>query len=140
MNNIEDDQYCFVCGKKNENGLRLEFFYNNNKIFARVVFDKRFQGWKDVVHGGLVSTVLDEAMAKITGYLGYYCVTAEINIKFKNPVSVGKEYVVEGEIIERRGKIFFTKSCLKDISGNVFALANGKMFLIKDRSEEIIKD
>ena len=135
MNNIEDDEYCFVCGKKNESGLQLDFFYDNNKTIAKVVFDKRFQGWKDVVHGGLISTVLDEAMAKITGFYGYYCVTAEINVKFKKPVLVNKEYIIEGKILEQRGKIFFTNSLIRDNNNQIFAIANAKMFVIKKRNE-----
>jgi len=134
MNKIEDDEYCFVCGKKNKYGLQLDFFYENNKTFAKVVFDKRFQGWKDVVHGGLVSTVLDEAMAKITGYFGYYCVTAEINVKFKKPVLVNREYIIEGKILEHRGKIFFTNSLIKDNNDEIFAIADAKMFVIKKKN------
>ena len=135
MNKIEDDEYCFVCGKKNKSGLQLEFSYKNNKTIARIVFDKRFQGWKDVVHGGLVSTVLDEAMAKITGFYGYYCVTAEINIKFKKPVLINKEYIIEGKIVKQRGKIFFTNSLIKNYNNEIFAIADAKMFVITNKNE-----
>ncbi|MCG2722084.1 MAG: PaaI family thioesterase [Thermodesulfovibrionales bacterium] len=78
---LEDDRYCFVCGEENENGLRLFFTLLDGKICAEFTFSKVHQGYKDIVHGGLLSAVLDEAMVKASLMQGMPAVTAEITAR-----------------------------------------------------------
>jgi len=67
---------CFVCGEKNPGGLQLSFQIDEEKQTLKTIFVGKpvFQGYDGIVHGGIVSTLLDEAMAKLAYELGYNAV------------------------------------------------------------------
>jgi len=102
---FDDDRYCFVCGEKNPFGLRLEPIGNEGKGVILWNPEKRHQGYTGVVHGGLISTLLDEAMAYAAMSVAGFCATADISVKFIKPVHTGETVRIESELIEKRGKI-----------------------------------
>ena len=79
MKDFNDDNFCFVCGSNNPHGLKLSFTYNekNDETISKAIFPRHLQGWKDVLHGGIISTVLDEILIKAARHKGFDCVTAE---------------------------------------------------------------
>jgi uncharacterized protein (TIGR00369 family) len=103
---LRDDSMCFACGRKNPDGLQLEFTFENGEVSTSVVFPKKFQGYGDVVHGGLVSTVLDEAMVTLLNRMGHLAVTAELTVRFVRPARVGEKIRVTARLLEARGKHF----------------------------------
>lgn len=132
MNDFNDDQNCFVCGKKNAAGLQLEFTASpgSGESQARVAFPVQMQGWRSTVHGGLLATVLDEAMIKAAAAGGHKCVTAEITVKFKKPAMTGMPCLVAGKVLETRGRIVLAESRIVDAAGAVYATATGKLFKV----------
>lgn len=132
MKDFNDDQHCFVCGKKNLAGLKIEFLENvqRKEVEAEVIFPPHFQGWQDTVHGGLLATVLDETMIKAAAAAGNKCVTAEITIKYKNPALTGTAYRAYGKMLAARGRIITTESRISDATGKIYAQATGKLFKI----------
>jgi uncharacterized protein (TIGR00369 family) len=132
MKDFNDDQHCFVCGKENQMGLKMDFRENqpDNKVAAEVIFPVHLQGWQNTVHGGLLATVLDETMIKAAAATGIKCVTAEINVKYKKPAMTGSVYRTSGNIVEIRGRIITAESRLCDPSGQIVAQATGKLFKI----------
>ncbi len=102
---FDDDRYCFVCGEKNPFGLQLEPTGENGKGLILWTPQKRHQGYTGVVHGGLISTLLDEAMAYAAMSLAGFCVTAGISVKFRKPVRTDEPVRVESVLLERRGRI-----------------------------------
>jgi acyl-coenzyme A thioesterase PaaI-like protein len=79
---------CFVYGENNPNGLRLNFEIDPEKQVLKTTFvaSPTFQGWDGIVHVGIISTLLDEAMAKLVYELGYQAVTALLEINpFDSP-------------------------------------------------------
>jgi uncharacterized protein (TIGR00369 family) len=132
MKDFNDDQHCFVCGKKNPAGLKIEFHENqqNKEVEAEDIFPPHLQGWQDTVHGGLLATVLDETMIKAAAAAGIKCVTAEINVKYKKPAFTGKTYLASGKMLTGRGRIITAESRISDASGKIYALAIGKLFKI----------
>ena len=129
---FKDDQKCFVCGKGNPAGLKLEFRENpsNHEVEAEVVFPAHLQGWQDTVHGGLLATVLDEIMIKAATAVGIKCVTAEVTVKYKKPVATGIAYLLSGRILATRGRIITAASRIGDTSGQIYAQATGKLFKV----------
>ena len=132
MKDFNDDQHCFVCGKKNQAGLKIEFHENpeNKEMEAEVVFPSHLQGWQDTVHGGLLATVMDETMIMAAAAAGIKCVTAEITVKYKKPAFTGKTYLASGKVQETRGRIVTAESRICDASGQIYAQATGKLFKI----------
>jgi uncharacterized protein (TIGR00369 family) len=108
MKSVEfaDNSMCFACGKKNADGLHLEFDYTGKHVRTTVAFPKKFQGYGNIVHGGLISTVLDETMVTLLNRMGHLAVTAELSVRFLSPLSVGQTVTVTAGLIEARRRTF----------------------------------
>ena len=127
---LEDNHKCFVCGKKNPDGLKINFKVSDNKIQAEFIPHSSLQGYANIVHGGIISTLLDEAMGKLAFELGINCLTAEINVRFKNPAYVGRKYLLTGEILRKTHRIVFAKSKMQSESDLLIAEAIGKLMVV----------
>ena len=131
-NRLDDDEMCFACGRKNPISLKLDFnFYEENKVKAEFIPRENLQGFQNILHGGITSTVLDEAMAKVVNMQGIKAVTAEINVRFKEAVPVAKKYIVHGILKKQKRNIFFTESYLTDENNKLYASAEAKFMEIK---------
>ncbi len=95
---LEDDHRCFACGSENPAGLHLVFQAGGRGVTALFTAGKEFQGYKDIVHGGIISTLLDESMAHAAIRAGLMPVTAEIQVRFRSALAVGQQVQVEGWI------------------------------------------
>ncbi len=122
---------CFVCGKNNVSGLRLRFEIDKEKQTLKTTFiaGPTFQGWDGIVHGGIICTLLDEAMAKLVYELGYPAVTASIEVKFKKPAPILETLLVHGEITEVSRRLVKAKARVAKEDGTL--LAEGKSTLVK---------
>jgi acyl-coenzyme A thioesterase PaaI-like protein len=131
-NEFRDDRACFVCGEKNPIGLKLRLRTDaeRGESSAEVTFRDDFQGWAKVVHGGLLATVLDEAMIYAAGAKGLLCVTGEITVRFVQPASTGVPYALKGRFLEDKGRVVLAESELLDANGGQVARASGKLFKI----------
>jgi uncharacterized protein (TIGR00369 family) len=127
---FRDDRMCFVCGEKNPVGLkiRLRMDAGRGESAAEVTFPAHFQGWAGIVHGGLVATVLDEALIYAAGARGFKCVTGEVTVRFVKPAATGVAYSLKGRFLEDKGRIVMAESSLCDIEGREVARATGKLF------------
>ena len=135
MNKFSDDNLCFVCGENNPHGLQFQFEYLDklDQVSVEINFPEKYQGWQGVVHGGLISTVLDEVMVKATGFRNLICVTAELLVKFKKPAFTNTPYRATGTILEIKRKLVFTEGFLLDRENNIIASARGKFFVVGDK-------
>ncbi len=133
MNRLNDDNHCFVCGEKNPMGLKLNFRYSDDSMKAEaiVTFAEQFQGWSNIVHGGLLSTVLDEIMVKPAENQGLNCVTAELNVRFRKPAYVGQQYKVTGKIKEIRGRKISATATIETMEAEVITEAVSTLILIR---------
>lgn len=104
---LVDDQYCFACGPLNPIGLHMEVSFGDNKAFSRLSLKQEFQGWSDLIHGGVMAAVLDEIMAHaVIHYVGQ-AVTTSLQVTFRAPLRVGEEFEAIGYVTEqtRRGAV-----------------------------------
>jgi acyl-coenzyme A thioesterase PaaI-like protein len=127
INSLLDDNHCFVCGEQNPYGLHLTFSLREGKVSSEVILQKVYQGYKDIVHGGIISTVLDEAMVKVALMQGMPAVTAEMGIRFKNPLAVGEKAIVESTITKMNKKIIETSAEMRKTDGTMIAEGWGKL-------------
>ena len=125
---------CFVCGLNNPLGLKLDFETDGQIVRARFVPRPEHVGFSSTVHGGLISTVLDEAMVWAVGVRTKrfaYC--AELNVRFLQPVRPLEELVVVAELVDnRRNKLFHAKAELQNPRGASAAISTGKYLPIRD--------
>lgn len=147
MKELPHTHSCFVCGESNPIGLNLRFETDGQRVRTRFTPRPEHIGFKQVVHGGLISTVLDEIMvwACVTQTKRFaYC--AELTVRFQNPLRPGEETLAIAELVaNRRDRIFEIKSELKDGAGKIFATAVGKYIPVKavelaDMATDVVGD
>ncbi len=128
---LEDNNMCYACGKKNEKGLHLEFsfFEQEKRIETTFLPSNHYQGWKGVVHGGIMATVLDEAMAKLVHRLGYHAVTASLDVRYKDVAKTREPFTVSAEVTKHSKRLIFTKAVANRGDGKVVAEARAKLML-----------
>jgi len=129
---LDFSDMCFGCGKKNDCGLQLNISYDNGRSWAKVTFKEYHQGWKGIVHGGVIAAALDEMMAYAVGSTGRVStVTVKLDITYRKPVKIGKEYDLESEVVESKDRKIYARALLK--KGNkVYAEAQGLYFKVKE--------
>lgn len=127
---LTDDHMCFACGKDNPDGLHLEFEYDGDEVRTSFAFPGKFQGYTGVVHGGLVSTLLDEAMVTLLNKMGYLAVTAELKVRFVKPLRVGEKVDVSAKLVQSRGKTFTVLASARASDGTEVARAESRCFLV----------
>lgn len=131
---------CFVCGDKNESGLKVDFFYDGGMAKAEFIPDGRFQGYKKILHGGIISSLLDEVMIKAVIAKKLLVVTAEIEVKFLKPVRIGERLVLEGKVIEEKGKIFEAEGKVWNSKEEVVATGKGKFFKVTEEMKRVLEE
>ncbi len=127
---LENDNYCIACGKDNPIGLRLRF--EETETGARASFTPRreHQGYKNIVHGGIISMVLDEAMSWAAIKKGMWPVTAEMEVRFKAPLHEGQKVLAEGWIEKKKGRLIIAGASLTlQSEGTLVATARGRLFI-----------
>ncbi len=123
---------CFGCGGANDGGMKLTFEQDNEKrrIVGRFVLGERYQGGGGMAHGGIIATLLDEAMGKDCRFRELRAVTAELNVEYLKPVSVQSEIVVEGWETEQKGRNLFHAGEIRNAAGDVLARGKGRFVII----------
>jgi len=107
---------CFGCGENNSIGLKLKFKWDGKEVRTEFTPNRLHQGWAEVIHGGIITAVLDEAMAYAAGYEGLKCITATMQTRFKRPLLVGKPTIVTASVTRNARRLIETtaKMTLKD--------------------------
>lgn len=133
MHELPHTYSCFVCGESNPLGLKLRFETDGHIVQARFRPAHEHLGFKGVVHGGLIATVLDEIMVWVCAVrTRRFAFCAELNVRFLKSLSPGDEVQLTGELVaNRRGKIFEAKAAVRNHAGEFFAEATGKYVPIK---------
>ena len=125
------DNNCFVCGSENPHGLKLNIIESPDGVKSKIKFPLWTQGYNRIVHGGIVSTVLDEvAVWAGVKKIKSSCVTTELNVRLKKPVKVDEEYVAKGWVKNTKNKLIEAESEIKDRNNNVMASAYVKLLKV----------
>jgi acyl-coenzyme A thioesterase PaaI-like protein len=102
---VAENHNCFGCSPKNESGLHMEFSVNEKRdiVASWLSVPNHLCGWGNIVHGGIISTMLDEAMGwAALVLLGKFVLSKNISVEFFKPIFVGKDIRVEGSVLEVR--------------------------------------
>jgi acyl-coenzyme A thioesterase PaaI-like protein len=124
---------CYGCGPSNEHGLRLHFELDpvNRRVEARWTPAGPFAGYKTMVHGGVIATMLDEGMGwALWGLEQKTGVTRELKIRFMRPVTIDHEYRVHGWVERTDETKALVRSAVLDGRRRVAAQATGEWTLI----------
>jgi len=129
---LSDDKYCFACGTLNPIGLRMEVAYREGKAISRLAVRREFQGWKNIVHGGVVATILDEIMAHAVTHYAGKAVTTTLQITYRIPMHVGQEIQAEGYIVQRKSRGALAKGEIRRVDNEeVLATSESRLVFLQ---------
>ena len=124
--------YCFACGKNNVDGMRLKFAYDEqrNCFVCRFRLRKRFTGPPGHAHGGIIATILDEAMGKVNRLREVVALTSQITVDYLRPVPLNRPLRVESREISVRGRRHIHMAEILNDKNEVLARSRGTFIAI----------
>jgi uncharacterized protein (TIGR00369 family) len=126
---------CFGCGGANDGGMKLTFVQDNGRqrIVGRFVLGERYQGGGGMAHGGIIATLLDEAMGKVCRFRNARAVTAELTVEYLKPVKVDSEILVEAFESEQKGRNLFLTGEIRSAAGEMLARGRGRFVVLNQK-------
>ncbi|OHB27285.1 MAG: acyl-CoA thioesterase [Desulfuromonadaceae bacterium GWC2_58_13] len=130
---VSVDDHCFVCGSENAAGLKAHFDIDHvrHRAICTIRIKDIYQGWKGMVHGGIIAALVDEAGIYACRSFGEHFVTAELNIKYKAPVPIDQDLIVSAEVIESRRRIFSVVGKI-ELAGKVLVESQSRIFAVAE--------
>lgn len=123
---LQDDRRCFACGPENAEGMQLQFQYGDSEATAVFVPAQRFAGWTTILHGGIVATLLDEAMAHAAISAGIRAVTGRLEIRFRKAAPMNATLIAHGRLESRRGRVLVLSATVTGDDGTLYAEGQGR--------------
>ena len=129
----EQAGHCFACGPANPQGMHLEFAIDSeaHTATAQINLTRVYEGPPGYIHGGIIATLMDEAMSKLNKPLGVLAMTRSMEVDYLRPSPLHQPLVLIGRHIQREGRKLLHEAELQNSSGTVLALAKG-IFIVID--------
>ncbi len=126
---LVDERSCFACGMDNPDGLRIEWTVEGKTTYAEFTPDAKYQGWKGILHGGILATLLDEAMTRLACIVFGPALTAEMTVRFVAPAKIGEKLSIRGEVVHESRKLIEMKASIH-MGKALIAHSTGKVIKI----------
>ena len=125
---------CFACGTENPIGLKLKFYRSGDAICTDIRLERCYEGWTNMAHGGIISTLLDETMSwAIIYFKRVLFVTRKMELKFIRPVLVEKPLTVRGRLLESKDDSRIrARADIVDSEGNMLARSTGEFVVVQE--------
>ena len=128
---VSPSDMCFGCGKNNPCGVKLEFDWDGKVAKSEFTPTELHQGWKNVIHGGILVTLLDEAMAYAACFERIPGVTAAMEIRFRQPTVVGQQLIITARVTRNARRFTETEARITLKDGAVVAEATATQYVQK---------
>jgi acyl-coenzyme A thioesterase PaaI-like protein len=135
----QDSNACFVCGKQNPHGLKLDFYEIDGRVETEFVPQPEHQGWPGYVHGGILFTVLDETIGRVGFTVGAWTMSGRIEIRYREPAPIGETLRVVGTLVRDRGRALELQGFAQLSNGTVVAEATGLYMRVPDALRETLE-
>jgi uncharacterized protein (TIGR00369 family) len=131
---------CFGCGKDNADGMRLKFYFDeaNRQAICDFKLPKRYQGPPGHAHGGVIATILDEAMGKVNKLRSVIALTKSMEIEYVRPVPLGQSLKAVGFERSVQGREHRNAAEIRSQAGEVLARSEG-LFIAVDPQRMMAK-
>ena len=128
----QQKNYCFACGKNNPEGMHLRFSYDeeSHRFVSRFRLGRRYTGPPGHAHGGVIATILDEAMGKVNKLHNVVALTSDIAVQYLKPVPLNKPLRVEARGVSVRGRRHSNAAEILNQRGEVLARSRGTFVAI----------
>ena len=128
---MTDDNYCFACGEQNPIGLRLKFDFDGERVTTEKILPREFQGYAGTAHGGILSTMLDEAMCKfIDAKYHELALTGRLEVRYKFPTPTEQPLKISAWQESQRRNIITMRASVETADGTVTAEATAKFAVV----------
>src|SRR6202162_3202773 len=123
---------CFACGKENPQGMHLKFTYDEERdsFVCRFRLSKRYTGPPGHAHGGIIATILDDAMGKVNKLRNVVALTSQITVDYLRPVPLNKLLRVKSHEIEVEGRFHTNTAEILNEKNEVLARSQGTFIAI----------
>lgn len=138
-----NDHNCFGCGQRNDAGLRLSFTDDPDGNGVRTLFTPaaHVEGYTGMVHGGIITTVLDEVMAWSLSRHGIWAVTGSMTTRYRAPIRIGQPTLATGAIVRDRGRAIELRGEIRDRDdGRVLAEATATFLRVPEAQARAWRD
>ncbi len=140
MEKQPNSRMCFVCGVENPIGLHLHFYTDDDgRCVARFRPGPEHQGYPGHLHGGIISTLLDETMGRVLTQQNIWAMTGRLEIRFVKPVPLDQELTVVGELKRGRSRAYEATGEIRLPDGTVLVVGSGVYVRIPDEMLEQAK-
>jgi uncharacterized protein (TIGR00369 family) len=127
---------CFGCGRENAGGLLLEFLLAaDGSVVCLPTISGRFEGHPGYLHGGIIATLLDEAMSKAVRARGFAAMTRHLEVEYLRPVPSGVQLRIEGKLVRGEGRKHWAEARI--LSEAAVVLATGKGLFVEVRADRL---
>ncbi len=117
---------CFGCGPANQTGLRLDFLLaDDGEVVSFPTIASVFEGHPGYLHGGVIATLLDEAMSKAVRAGGRSSMTRRMEVEYLRPVPSETPLRLEGRVVRSEPRKHWAEARILNESGRVLAEAKG---------------
>lgn len=135
VNNPLHEHECFGCSPLNKIGLNLQFWDAGDEIICKWLPKKQFEGYLNVVHGGIQATIHDEiASWAVYTKCQTMGVTSNIEVRYKNPLLInGKEITIKARIETLNRRMAVMSTTIENDEGKVCSVAKVTYFLFSQQ-------
>jgi acyl-coenzyme A thioesterase PaaI-like protein len=135
---VEEHTGCVVCGVDNTAGFQITYTIETaGTVTAQWAPTTRYEGFKGLIHGGILATVLDEAMAKAVVSLGLEALTAELKVRYRCYVKADEQLLITGRIMSHKNRLLKLEASLCRNSGYECVHAWGTFIIVPGASTNI---
>ncbi|HYL93511.1 MAG TPA: PaaI family thioesterase [Alphaproteobacteria bacterium] len=123
---------CFGCGPENPDGMKLKFYFDEQarQVFCNFKLAKHYQGPPGHAHGGVIATILDEAMGKVNKFRNVVALTKTMDIEYFKPVPLGKQLTTTAHELKVEGRKHTNVAEIVNKKGEVLARSSGTFIAI----------
>jgi uncharacterized protein (TIGR00369 family) len=124
--------HCFGCGQANPAGLKLEFSKSaEGAVVSNAIVSDQYEGPPGYLHGGIIATLLDEAMSKANRAQNVTAMTRQMQVEYLCPVPSGAAIRIEGRVTRSEGRKHWTEALIQNADGVILAHATGLFIAIQ---------
>ena len=141
MQKQPNSRMCFVCGMRNPIGLKV-FFYQDEegRVVAHFTGKEEHEGYPGVMHGGIVTALLDEVIGRVGLAYDLWGVTAKLEVRFRHPVPLGQPLTLVGEMTRLRSRTLEGRGEIRLEDGTVAVEAKGVYILLPQEEIERVEE
>jgi len=123
-----EDKICFGCGEENKNGLRLKLSFDDDTktAYGQYTATELFEGPPNIIHAGIIASLLDETMITVNKYLECIAITSELTIRYLQPAFIKENLYIRGWYVKKSKRVIENRAEIENEMGKIVARAKGK--------------